>query len=460
MSDAAAFDAELIRRYGGSVPRYTSYPTALQFDERFGLAELHAALERSVGAAAPSLYLHVPFCASPCFYCACTRVITRQQDVMECYAARLVEETKLWAARWRGARGVRQLHFGGGTPTTLSDARFGELMAALDDGFGFVGDGAREYSLEIDPRTVDAARLRTLAGLGFNRVSFGVQDLDAAVQAAINREQPAALTAAALEGARAAGFRSVSVDLIYGLPRQTPDSFAATLRQVAAWQPDRVAVYAYAHMPSQFGAQRRIRAEELPDRATRLRLLALAVETFRAAGYAQIGMDHFARPDDELARALAEGSLQRNFQGYSTQAGRELVAMGVSAISRIGDCYAQNTKELATHAGHVDAGRLPVRRGLRLDADDLLRREVIETLMCRGELDCGAIGARHGVDFADYFKGSAPALRALAADGLVELDAQRLRVTPRGRPLVRTIARAFDRYAAAGAAEGRHSAAI
>lgn len=459
MSADLAFDAELIRRYGGSVPRYTSYPTALQFNELFAAADLHAALARCAGQAAPSLYLHVPFCASPCFYCACMRVITRQRAPVQRYAAQLCGEIALWGQRWTGARGLRQLHFGGGTPTALDDAHLTALMAALERSFGFVADAGREYSLEIDPRTVDGERLQRLAGLGFNRVSFGVQDLDADVQAAINREQPLAVTAAAIDGARAAGFRSIAVDLIYGLPRQTPASFATTLRQIVALRPDRVAVYAYAHMPGQFGAQRQIRLAELPDAATRLRLLQLASDTFVAAGYRRIGMDHFACPDDDLAEALEAGTLQRNFQGYSTHAGRALIGVGVSAISRIDDCYAQNTKDLGRYASCIAAHELPVQRGLRLDADDLLRREIIETIMCGGEIDCAAVEDRYGINFARYFSNTGSALEALVADRLIELRDGRLCVTARGRPLVRNIARVFDRYAPAAPA-GRHSAAI
>ncbi len=458
--DNSDFDADLIRRYGGSVPRYTSYPTALQFDERFGLDDLRAAIARVPPGSPPSIYLHVPFCTSPCFYCACTRVINRQRAMVERYTDRLVDEIRLWGELWDGqGRGVRQLHFGGGTPTELDERQFEQLMSTLERQFGFVTDAEREYSLEIDPRTVDAGRLRALAELGFNRVSFGVQDLDPAVQQAINREQPLALTEAAVEAARAAGIRSVAIDLIYGLPRQTPASFERTLAQVAALQPDRIAVYAYAHMPQMFPAQRQIRRDELPDAGTRLDLLRAAVEIFTAAGYRRIGMDHFARPGDDLARALEQGGLHRNFQGYSTHAGAELIGIGMSAISRIADCYAQNAKRLDDYLQCVDAGLLPVARGLRLDAEDLLRRDVIDRIMCAGEVDGAVLGARHGVAFWAHFHDARDALRELADDGLVRVDGERLLVTPRGRPLVRNIARVFDRYAPA-TPPARHSAAI
>ncbi|NGY03187.1 oxygen-independent coproporphyrinogen III oxidase [Solimonas terrae] len=453
-------DADLIRRYGGSVPRYTSYPTALQFTESFGPEQLREALARRRADAPPSLYLHVPFCRSPCFYCACTRVISRRPEIGERYVQRLLAEIASWAALWRGAqRGVRQLHFGGGTPTALDDRQLAELMTALDQHFGLIDDADREYSIEIDPRTVDAERLRVLAGIGFNRVSFGVQDLDPRVQEAINREQAPTLTVAAVDGARRAGFRSVAVDLIYGLPRQTVTSFATTVRRIAELRPDRVAVYAYAHMPAQFAAQRQIVAGELPDAATRLQLLQIAVEAFVAAGYERIGMDHFALAGDDLARAQAAGTLQRNFQGYSTHAGSDLIGIGMSAISRIGDCYVQNAKTLQSYAARIDAGSLPVQRGLHLDADDLLRRAVIETVMCGTQVDCARIGREHGIDFWPYFADCKPALQALAEDGLIELAGDRIRITSRGRPLVRNIARVFDRYAV-DAATPRHSAAI
>ncbi len=460
MSVAPCSEAELIRRYGGSVPRYTSYPSALQFVEGFGQRQLVEALQRADASVPPSLYLHVPFCTAPCFYCACTRIINRRAEPRARYVELLLSEIRRSAGHWPGrTRGVAQLHFGGGTPTSLDDAQLAALMTALDQHFGLSAEATREYSIEVDPRTVDAERLRVLAGLGLNRISLGVQDLDPAVQQAINREQPLSLVATTIAAARGAGFRSIATDLIYGLPRQTPASFARTLDAVAALRPDRIAIYAYAHLPQQFAAQRQIRAGELPDAATRLALLQLGVERLGAAGYRRIGMDHFALVDDELARADAAGTLQRNFQGYSTQAGHELLGFGLSAISRVADVYAQNAKQLADYAQRIEQGQLPVRRGLRLDADDLLRRDVIEQIMCAAEVDFAAIAKAHGVT-ADYpFHGRHEELQALLADGLIELEGSHLRVLPRGRPLVRNIARVFDRYAPAAPAE-RHSAAI
>ncbi|SEQ65183.1 oxygen-independent coproporphyrinogen-3 oxidase [Solimonas aquatica] len=461
MTKDIIFDTELIQRYGGSVPRYTSYPTALQF-EGFGEADLRAAVQRLQPQTAPSLYLHVPFCAEPCFYCACTRVISRQSERIAQYAEHLLREIAQWGALW-GARhadgaSCQQLHFGGGTPTSFTDEQLAALMQALDRHFGLNREAAREYSIEIDPRTVNTARLQALADIGLNRVSFGVQDFEPTVQEAINRHQPAEVTRQAMDGARRAGFASVAVDLIYGLPRQNQESFARTLQQVIALAPDRVAIYAYAHMPKQFAAQKQIALADLPSPAQRLELLRQSVDTLCAAGYQYIGMDHFAQPDDDLARAARAGTLQRNFQGYSTHAGRDLIGMGMSAISRIGDVYAQNAKTLKDYEARIDAGHLAVDRGLHLSADDQLRREVIENIMCQGRLRYEAVGSAHGVDFSRYFADCEPALQALREDGLIQLDAQGLQVTPRGRPLVRNIARVFDRYSVPGS--GRHSAAI
>ncbi|MEW6168845.1 MAG: oxygen-independent coproporphyrinogen III oxidase [Pseudomonadota bacterium] len=458
---AVSFQPELLRRYGGPAPRYTSYPTALQFAGGFGEADLRRAV--AAGGSGPlSVYLHVPFCNSPCFYCGCTRVITRQAEVIEAYVRRLVAEIGLHAEGFGTRREIRQLHFGGGTPTTLDAEQFGRIMAALDRHFGLSGADTREYSIEIDPRTLDDETMPALAALGFNRVSFGVQDFDPVVQEAINRVQPAWQTWRAIDAARAAGFDSVSLDLVYGLPLQTPDSFARTLDEVIRAAPDRVAVYAYAHMPELFRAQRQIRLRDLPSAETRLVLLQQSIERLTGAGWVYIGMDHFARPDDDLARALADGSLTRNFQGYSTQGGCDLLAVGMSAISNIGGCYSQNTKDMDEYAARIDAGRLPVERGLWLSGEDRLRRRVIEDLMCRGEVSAAALERDYGVRFERHFAPELLRLRALEQDGLVRRDADAIRVTPVGRLLVRKVAQVFDSYAlppAAGGA-GRHAAAI
>lgn len=461
VSDVPVFPLDLIRRYGGSAPRYTSYPTALQFQDQFRESDWCRAIERS-DTGPLSVYVHVPFCSSPCYYCGCTRVITRQKGQIEHYVDHLQREIRLQADLFGRRREIRQLHFGGGTPTTLSDAQIGRIMGALDRSFGLTEAEDREYSIEIDPRTLAEESLTGLAALGFNRVSFGVQDFDVSVQEAINRLQPEALTWQAIAQARDAGFKSVSLDLIYGLPRQTEASFAKTLDAVAAAGPDRVAVYAYAHMPRLFKAQRQIRLDELPTPDERLKLLQLSIERLTAAGYVYIGMDHFARPDDDLARALADGSLHRNFQGYSTQGGCDLLGLGMSSISRIGDCYSQNSKDLKTYSAMIDDGHVPITRGLWLTDEDQLRRRVIEDLMCAGIVDTRAIERDYGVRFQRHFATELQRLMALEQDGLVHCEQDRIEVTHTGRLLLRNVAQVFDEHLPppVSSAPQRHAAAI
>jgi len=457
------FDPELIARYDTAGPRYTSYPTAPQFRADFGEAQLREAIRASNEEPIPrplSLYVHVPFCLSPCFYCGCNRVITRDMGKADRYLERLYREIELLAPLFDRDRPVRQLHFGGGTPNFLDIARMGELMESLARHFSFGRRGEREFGIEIDPRFADGDYVRGLGALGFDRVSVGIQDFDPAVQAAVNRIQGVAETRAVIEGARAAGFASVSVDLIYGLPRQTLAGFERTLEEVLALAPDRVAVYGYAHLPQLFKAQRQIEAGELPDPATRLALFGRALEKLCGAGYVYVGMDHFARADDELARAQRAGTLQRNFQGYSTHGDCDIVGLGVSAIGRIGDSYSQNARDLAGYYAALDAGRLPVARGLLLDEDDLIRRALIGELMCHGELDTAEFGARHRLVFAEYFAAELARLRPLADDGLVALDGAAIRVTPRGRLLLRSIAMCFDAYLGDGSAPARYSRTI
>lgn len=440
--------AELIRRHDGNGPRYTSYPTAMQFTPAHGPAA-HAAAMRHCAAAigAPlSLYVHVPFCESPCFYCGCNRVITRDHARGDDYVERLIREAALQAALLPGRPKVEQLHFGGGTPTFLSIAQLQRLLDGLDTHFHLARDAGREYSIEIDPRSITPATLAELAQLGFNRASFGIQDFDTAVQDAVNRRQSYAEVAALIDAARAAGFESLSADLIYGLPRQTAAGFARTLDQVIALRPDRISTYAYAHVPERFKAQRQIRIDELPDGETRLALLNLSIERLLAAGYQYIGMDHFALPQDELARALRDGSLQRNFQGYATRAGLDLIGLGVSAISSIGDSYGQNARSLADWNTAIDAGRLAIDRGLLLTAEDRLRRDVIAALMCDGRLRFADIEAVHRIDFRRHFVAELARFDAMAADGLVVIDHSGITVTPTGRYLLRAIAMPFDAY--------------
>ena len=432
------FDPELLRRHDRPGPRYTSYPTAPQFHDGFGWPQLRQAIEQSP-AGPLSLYVHVPFCSSPCFYCGCNRVITRARGRGEIYVARLLREAGTIAPLF-GGREVVQLHFGGGTPNFLAPALIGELLRGLRRRFRFSDEASRDISIELDPRTLAAGDIAELAALGFNRASLGVQDFDRGVQEAINRVQDPDATLALLRACRAHGLRSVNVDLVYGLPRQTPAGFARTLDRVLEERPDRFAIYGYAHLPSLFRAQRRIAESELPDAEGRLALLGLAVERLTAAGYQYIGMDHFALPGDALARAQREGGLHRNFMGYTTHAATDLLGLGVSAISRIGGCHAQNPRELPAWEAAVDAGRVPVWRGLAMSHDDVIRGELIQALMCQGEVDLAALAARHGIDASAYFAEDLEAVDALCADGLVERRGERLAATERGRPLLRLVA--------------------
>ena len=447
--DIESFDPELVRRYDLAGPRYTSYPTARQFSPAVTEAAYRRAVARSNEDFIPSalsLYVHLPFCKSPCFYCGCSRLITRSPEVIAAYLQRLHREIALRGPQFDRDRSVQQLHFGGGTPTYLSYTQLTELLAALRAAFNFNAGGDREFSIEADPRSVDAAYLEQLATLGFNRVSFGFQDFDSAVQQAVNRVQDREHCLALIPAARRAGFRSVAVDLIYGLPLQTQTGFAATLDAVAAARPDRVAVYAYAHLPTQFRAQRRIPSEQLPGADLRLRLLTLAVKRLTGAGYLYIGMDHFARPDDDLVRARAEGTLQRNFQGYSTHAGLDLVGLGLTAISHVDDVYSQNSKALHDYYAAVDAGRVPVARGYVLTADDRARADVIGRLMCYDELHFADIEYAHNLDFRSYFAAELQRLAPLAADKLLRVGEDGIAVLPRGRYLRRALAMVFDAY--------------
>ncbi|RRH87337.1 oxygen-independent coproporphyrinogen III oxidase [Variovorax beijingensis] len=445
---AAPLSTAVLRQFDVAGPRYTSYPTADRFIEAFGADEYAAALRerRDAGASAPplSLYVHIPFCESLCYYCACNKVVTRHRERATQYLAYLARETRLQAAQLGRRAAVSQLHLGGGTPTFLSDAQLGELLAMLRESFDFIPGG--EWSIEIDPRTVDATRLANLAALGFNRLSLGVQDFDPEVQKAVHRIQPAHQVFGLMADARALGFKSINIDLIYGLPRQNDASFERTMARVCELRPDRIALYAYAHLPERFKPQRRIAAEELPDAAARVRMLSRAIGTLSDAGYVYIGMDHFALPDDPLAVAKRQGRLQRDFQGYSTQPEGDLVALGVSAIGRIGASYSQNAKTLESYYDLLDQGRLPVVRGLALARDDALRRAVIMAVMCRGRVVFDAIGEAHRIDFRHYFATEFAALGPLAAQGLVRVGDHDLEVTAQGWFVVRAIAMVFDRY--------------
>ena len=459
-----SLSAEMLARFDVSGPRYTSYPTADRFVEAFGPADYSgAARQRRLGMNASktpiSLYVHIPFCASLCYYCACNKIITRHASRGREYLRYLEKETALHVAQLGAHTPVSQLHLGGGTPTFLSDDELTELMRMLRDAFSFAPDG--EYSIEIDPRTVDAGRLAHLARLGFNRLSFGVQDFDPDVQQAVHRIQPAQQVFDLVASARALQFQSINVDLIYGLPRQTSASFDRTLKQICELRPDRIALYAYAHLPERFKPQRRIAASELPYAATKVEMLSRSIAALTAAGYVYIGMDHFALPDDELAQAQDHGTLQRNFQGYSTHGACDMIGLGVSAIGRVGDAFTQNAKDLVGYYAALDAGRLPVARGLRLSEDDHIRADLIQRIMCNGVVDIAAFEARHPIDFSVYFAPELRELRRLAADGLVVVTPARIAATSRGRLLLRIIAMCFDAYLAnPGASAAKYSKAL
>ena len=449
MSTHRAIDPDLLRRYDRPGPRYTSYPTAPQFASSFGEPQLREAVRASNGDPIPrrlSLYVHVPFCQSPCFYCGCNRVITRDTSRSEGYLARLYREIALYSELFDRDREVIQLHFGGGTPNFLTPAQLREVVDCLRSHFRFSDSDSRDISIELDPRFVKPADIAELADIGFNRASLGVQDFDPEVQRAVNRIQSVEETLAIIEACRANGFKSVNVDLIYGLPRQTVEGFSRTLQTVVAARPDRIAVYSYAHLPELFKAQKQIEEADLPDAATKLGLLQLAIEKLTAAGYVYIGMDHFALPDDDLAQAQQRGSLHRNFMGYTTHADSDLLGLGVSAISHIGDSFSQNPRDLPSWQAAIDDGHLPVFRGMRLSEDDQLRADLIQQLMCQGEVPVAALERRYGIIFDSYFADALERLKPLEADGLVRLERERIRVTSQGRLLLRNIAMCFDRY--------------
>jgi len=458
---AWCFDADVLRRHDRAGPRYTSYPTAPHFHDNFGEAGLLQALASSNRQRrALSLYVHVPFCSSPCFYCGCNRIITRDRSRGAGYVTRVLAEADRLASHVDPRREVIQLHLGGGTPNFLSADAMAELMQGLRRRFSFSTCGTRDFSIELDPRFIDRAGVARLAGLGFNRASLGVQDFDPGVQASINRVQGVEQTLDILQACRDHGMRSVNVDLIYGLPGQTGEGFGRTLEQVLALRPDRLAVYGYAHLPHLFRAQRQIDASRLPAPEQKLGLLGLAVERLLQAGYQYIGMDHFALPEEDLARAQRAGRLHRNFMGYTTHAGTDLLGLGVSAISNVASTYSQNPRDLAAWEAALDAGRLPVWRGVALDADDMLRAEIIQQLMCHGEVDAGALCARHGVVFETYFADAVTALARLQADGLADVDGSIIRATGQGRPLLRLLAMCFDRYLAPPSQAASYSRAI
>ncbi|WP_199153136.1 oxygen-independent coproporphyrinogen III oxidase [Chromobacterium sp. ASV23] len=455
------FDRELIERLDGSGPRYTSYPTADRFTSNFSESDYLLRLkQRRIGANRKplSLYVHIPFCNTVCFYCACNKIITKDKSKADIYLDYLEKEIRLVAEQLGCREKVIQLHFGGGTPTFLSDAQLERLMGMLSTHFEFMPDG--EYSIEIDPRKVSRETMQKLAEYGFNRISVGVQDFEPAVQKAVNRVQSEEETRAVIEAGRAAGIQSVSLDLIYGLPLQTRESMLRTLETALALDPDRLALYNYAHLPTVFMPQRRIHEADLPPAGVKLDILQDAVKMLTNAGYVFIGMDHFAKPDDELAVALRQGRLQRNFQGYSTHADCDMLGFGVSSIGKIGACYTQNDKTLEGYYAALDQKKLPVVRGLTLDNDDVLRRTIIQGLMCRFSLSVEAIEEIYGINFAQYFTEEMPQIRVFQQQGLLSFDGDFLMVEPKGRFLIRNIAMIFDRHLRERQTHARYSKTI
>lgn len=447
MDQSLKFDLDLIRRYDKSGPRYTSYPTAVQFHNGFGEADYRRCAEATNQDANPlSLYFHIPFCDTLCFYCACNKIATKNRAHAVPYLAHLHKEIAMQGALFDRSRPVDQLHWGGGTPTFISHEQMRQLMQVTGEHFNLRDDDRGQYSIEIDPREVTNDTIALLRGLGFNRMSLGVQDFDTRVQQAVNRIQTEKQTFAVFDWARQEGFRSISVDLIYGLPFQTVASFDRTVEKIIAAGPDRLSVFNYAHLPDLFMPQRRINAQDLPPAGEKLDILQSTIERLTDAGYIYIGMDHFARPDDELAVAQRQGNLYRNFQGYSTHADCDLVAMGITSIGKVGHTYSQNVKQLDQYYRIVDEDHLPVFRGVELNDDDVLRREIITSLICQFELDIRKFEQRFDINFANYFEREFDELECMQQDGLLDLDEQSIRVLPAGRLMIRNVCMVFDRY--------------
>lgn len=449
MDQQVAFNTELIKRYDVAGPRYTSYPTAVQFIEGFDANAYRRYTSASNNELIPkplSLYVHLPFCRSLCYYCGCTKKVTRHDQQGVRYLELLHSEIEMQGKLFDQDREVVQLHFGGGTPTFHDDDQLTALMGQLGKHFSLSKDDSREFSIEVDPRTVGNERLAKLAEVGFNRISLGVQDIDPTVQEAVNRIQDTRATLDMVDSSRKLGFNSVSIDLIYGLPLQTVESFSKTIDTVVSAKPNRLAVYNYAHMPHIFRAQRMINKDDIPSPEVKLDLMELTIRKLGEEGYVYIGMDHFALPDDELTLAQREGHLQRNFQGYSTRRQCDLVGMGVSAIGKVGDCYAQNLKDIPSWQSAIAEGHLPIWRGVSLTNEDRLRRSIIEAIMCHGEIHFEHFESNFAIDFNDHFALELGSIERLEKDGLLVVGDEGFRATPEGRLLLRSIAMVFDEY--------------
>jgi len=463
MEQRVKFNTELIKRYDVAGPRYTSYPTAVQFMEGFDTEAYQRYTGASNNELIPkplSLYVHLPFCKTLCYYCGCMKKVTRHQHQADQYLELLDREIELQGRLFDHDREVIQLHFGGGTPTYHSDDQLKKLMSQLGEHFSLSHDDSREFSVEVDPRTVGTERLAKLAEMGFNRISLGVQDIDPQVQEAVNRIQDPESTLQMVEASRNLGFNSVSIDLIYGLPLQTVEGFSNTIDTVVQAKPDRLAVYNYAHLPHIFRAQRMIDSKDIPSPETKLKLMELTIDRLTTAGYVYIGMDHFALPDDELTIAQREGGLQRNFQGYSTRRECDLIGLGVSAIGKVGDCYAQNLKDIRSWQSVVAEGKLPIWRGVGLTTEDRLRRGVIESIMCHGEVQFSQFESNYDIDFHDHFAYELGNLHQLETDGLIKMGNDEFSATPEGRLLLRSVAMIFDEYLQAPQSKPKFSRVI
>ncbi len=448
MESKILFNKALIQRYDYAGPRYTSYPTAKQFVTDYNdndYIEWITASNEDPIPASLSLYLHIPFCDTICYYCGCSKIVTKDKSKAAPYLALLKKEIAMQGKLFADDREVSQIHWGGGTPTFLDDAEIADIMASLRQHFHVTPENG-EFGIEVDPRTVDANRIRHLRELGFNRISFGVQDFDANVQQAVNRVHSSEQIMQSIRAARDNHFESINIDLMYGLPEQTPETFSRSLDATIEADPDRLAVYNYAHMPEMFKPQRRINASALPTPEQKLAILQLTIDKLQNAGYVYIGMDHFAKASDALVKAQQNGSLHRNFQGYSTHANCDIIAMGITAISRVGDNYCQNVRTIDEYRQRLDAGRFAVFRGIELEPDDVLRREIINKLMCNNYLDIEKLEQKWGIHFLTYFADALPRLDEMADDGLITINSKEITITPMGRLLTRSICMQFDRY--------------
>jgi len=445
------FNIDLIKKYDKAGPRYTSYPTAVVFNDEFKPAnyQQQAQLSNQKNNKQPlSLYFHIPFCDTLCFYCACNKIATKKRSKADIYLDYLDKEMAMHEALFDKSRVVEQMHFGGGTPTFLTDQQFDRMMAMIDRHFPLLknSDKKRDYSIEIDPRSVTKSSIQKLAAHGFNRFSLGVQDVNPTVQKAVNRIQPTEMVRDIINACREVNARSISVDLIYGLPFQTLQSFSQTIDAIIELSPDRLSVFNYAHMPHLFSPQKRINSEDLPKAEEKLAILQMSIKKLTQAGYVYIGMDHFAKPGDELAIAQANGSLQRNFQGYTTHAKLDLVAIGVSSISSVYHSFSQNVKSLQQYYALLDKQQFPIYRGYELNNDDLIRNEVIQQIACQFRLDFSHFEKEFKIDFKQHFKTEIEDLKEMHDDGLLTLNEQGLSVSAAGRILVRHICMVFDIY--------------